>query len=572
MPRSKQRRVVDFGWSAVKLVGVSTGRSRVRFVGAQQLGFGPDSDAETFEVTLQNALIDVGEGPITVVAPSYRARSGLIGSAPDSPFATDRLEGEIRNPTASLLSAVTELPGASGDRSLKWRCEADAGVIQGYVDQLGAHAEELDRVVTVGQALAAARIRLSSSSSDTVLIHFGMASTTLVGVVGGRRIAHESSFPIGVESFLNPEGGTGAREDASLEDLARSLELDSDALETWWRHVADCLATWDSQGSEAWLSDSPFEIWMSGEGALIPGVRELVANRAGRAPLDWRANLDWEFDADIQTFLPAIGAGLAGRSSGVSRYGLAPRENVQRWKRVRLGHRLESLATVLVAGSMVGLVACSLRLQARAHRMEQRIETWRTAMSRFEEMGSRGATRRQQESRLEPLNSRQRDHLRMIAGLDAIGRALRDEDAWAVVIADDLSYADSLFVDPVPPVQTNTPPSDATNAPPVEVPVPKPARKPSLPVERRATGMVAEVVLETYDRQRVTEIIERLQSEPIFSKVDQAPPARRRDWAPAEYAPEGSWFLLDGEWARDPWASSAQGGLIPETNSEPTKE
>ena len=533
------RRVIDFGWSSIKLALVKPNGGQVELIGARRF-VTLEAEGRTnpqIEGEIQEALVSLGDAPIVVIVPSHQIQSHWVDSAAQvSGLRPDGLRSDV----------------SMGRGEGRWIAEASRSVIEGYMGMLGALRDEVVQVVSTGQAMAAAHRYFNRTIPSAALVDVG-AGSTVVALLDRGRLVFEGHFPIAGEAFVEAASRAmglefaeaerwvmelGAPEKGELTPKPRWMDAE---VRNWGEFLARVL---EEGAPQAWGSEASPGLWVVGGGSRVVGVAEEAERLSGASRSPFPEDRLGGVDADWTFYLGVAGAALTTRRSGVSDGGLAPPELASQWRQTRMARAGWIAAMVVVSLWLVLSLGAGIRLSLELGRETRKLNYVEAMEAERIRLMGRLAARREEMSKFEGVLDRWGNGWCLLGNVGTVTAAAMDQGAWVTLIADDVSYQTAPpFVPPVAP----TPPGE-TNAPPVEVPRPW---TPPAGLDRVVSrGLMAEVVFqEARDASDGFDtIFGALREESQFQSVDRRSPVETRVLVDPAFHPEGAAFTLEAQW------------------------
>ncbi|MCP5524009.1 MAG: hypothetical protein H7A46_20935 [Verrucomicrobiales bacterium] len=432
-----------------------------------------------------------------------RKLSGLDPSQLRLVYAPLRPFGRYRNPHWVTLCKREEVDSVAA-RFLV------GGEVTGGLEQGG-----LCEVTTNAQALFAASRGLRSRPENAVLIELRSRMTVVAMLVNGQG-CFATSLPDGFVSFVKAaaaDGGVDATE--ALESLRNGSGFEApgpalrEAIDRWHLRVQTAVREWLEDNPELMLVLNRLPAYVCGSGAQGGGI---VGAIPALAPLKLQA---WDGKmpgtrGDVTSYWAAYGLALHALRRGPHRLSLLPDElnaAARRRRRWRLWQRFNVLLLLaLIAALTFSLQTKRTLLEAK----ETRLTNAQTVLEAAREMVRLYSRLHRDYAALHPVLEREQFTMDVLQSLAALQREPTNRAHWYALFADSESYAAGSTL-PRGMLGTNALPVDPAVA----------AREFVIEVCLPSEGAV--------QRSNLSEIVNRLREDSIFSKVDTLPPERHRD-------------------------------------------
>lgn len=384
------------------------------------------------------------------------------------------------------------------------------GEITGGLEQGG-----LCEVTTNAQALFAASRVLRARPENAVLIELRSRMTVVAMLVNGQG-CFATSLPDGFWNFAQAAAADGGVEvEEAIAALRHGTGFEApgpalrEAIDRWHLRVQTAVREWLEDNPELMLTMNRLPAYVCGSGAQGGGIIRAMGTLA---PLKLRA---WEgrmpgARGEVTSYWAAYGLALHGLRSGPHRLSLLPDElnaTARRRRRWRRWQRLNVLLLLALATVLAGSIHSK---QALLNEKKTILMRAQTVLEAAREMVRLHARLNRDYAALHPVLEREQFTLDVLQSLAALRREPTNRAHWYVLFGDSASYAAGSTL-PRELLGTNALLPDPAVA----------AREFVLEVcEPGELGVLM---------SNLTQIVNRLRDDTIFSKVDALPPERRRD-------------------------------------------
>jgi Tfp pilus assembly PilM family ATPase len=541
---------LDGGSRRFKLLLAESDFGRIRILKEEIIDLSAEGlvSPEEIKSHLAEFLDREGRPPLALVLPEHVSTSQLIDlpKAPESEI--DKLIGE----ESIKLSGVSEsrivydfapVESLVGERQQFWVTLCQEGEIRERIARLGIEQDDLCEVTTTANALIAAYRASYPSSYRSILVHVGAQTTVVVIVLAGQG-AFATSFQMGGDFFTR----TLARQRGCTEDQAEALKREKNllsgpdrlaelcaAVDGWVAELKRQLSEWFRQNPGAAAATPPFELIASGGGLDQSGLLEYLRTQANLPLQPWAASGE-DALASTKGFEVAFGAALQALGHVPRPISLLPADYRQAWQKRLARQRLDLASAVLVVVCVVVLALGTWRkfsLYNSKQALLEKVQAGQTAVDANDSFT--GDLLAEYES-LRPVLAAQQNTLDTLKTLALLQQSRSNHNLWYVLLADQQSY----FSQPPALLATNRPAKtnllgatlDATRLGPLLVHPPAAAAltngAPTKP------GFIAELCFPgdaEASRQALSELVNGLKQERLFSKVDLLSDDLRRNLA-----------------------------------------
>jgi Tfp pilus assembly PilM family ATPase len=321
---------------------------------------------------------------------------------------------------------------------------------------------QLVDVVTTAHALLSAAQRQRLGGDNVVLVDLGANTTTVVLRVRGHGV-FATSLPRGTASFaaaLAKAAGLSAEE---AERRCRTTKLlageDADsavarAVETWAGELRLAVNEWLEDHAVLGLQAASLPAYLCGGGAAQPGLLAHVNTLPGFRLQGWPVEGGPREQPERLAFVVAEGAALHALGHVRQRVSLLPAEYRAGVHRQFAWEIVQACVVALLLG-LAGALGVGIWRQAGLLVEKRRLtESAAASLAHARRIDDRFLRINSEFERLRPVFQRQRETLRLLEALGAVGRSRTNDSFWYVLFADAASYAGGTVV-----------PGAATNAP-----------------------------------------------------------------------------------------------------------
>lgn len=503
---------------------------------------------EELQAQLHGLIAEWGHPPLALVLPQHVSISQVVDLPPAPESEIDKL---IADETIKLggvsesrivYDFVRTEVSAKG-RQQFWVTICQEGEIRERILRLGLQHEDLCDVTTTANALINAYRAANPLAARSILVHLGAQTTVVVILLAGQG-AFAASFQMGGDFFTRAI----ARLLGCSEETAEALKRDRDfltgtsasaeffaAVDGWVAELKRQLGEWFHQNPGLISSDVPFELIASGGGFDQPGLLGYIRNQAGMALQPWPKAGQSDSICPSPGYEVAFGTALQALGYSAQPVSLLPEDYRLTWQR-RLGRQRVELASLAVA------IFCAVALA---------FGTWRKAALASSKAALLAKVQAGQEAfhanemltgellleyeNLRPILAAQQNTVDTLKTLTLLKQTASNRTSWFVLLADQQSY----FSQPLATITTNRPARTnllgATLEPPRALSPPLPASPAALTNSSLARpGFITELCVPgnaERSRQTLSELVNHLKQQRLFSKVDLLSDDLRRSLA-----------------------------------------
>ena len=546
------RRVLalDGGSRRLKLLLAESDFGRFRILREEMLDLQAEGLVSSQEVKshLSAVLETWGTPPLAVVLPSHLSISQVV----DVPASPEREVDKFIAEETLKLGGVSEsriiydfvrAQSPDDNRERFWVTLAQEGNIRERLVWLGLEHEEICEVSSTDNALIAAYQSAAGASSRAILVEMGAQSTAVIGVVKGQG-AFASNFQMGGDFFTRAIARLRNCSEENAEPLKREKNLLSgpDALpefaavvDGWVAELKRQLSEWFQQNPGVSRDNPPFDLIASGGGFDQPGLLDYLKNVAGLPFQNWPRPPQADDTMPAKGFEPAFGAALEALGHSAQAVSLLPEDYRVVWRKRLSRQRIEWASAALVCLCILVLAFGTWRKLSLIQNKSRLLDKVQAGQRAVDENDALTVTLVSEYENLRPVLSAQQNTLDMLRMLALLQQSRSNRNLWYVLVADQQSY----FSQPPTLLLTNRPARtnssgvalDPTRSIPLQARTALPQLTNGVPVK---AGVIAELCVpgdaET-SRHVISEVVNNLKKQPLFSKADLLSDDLRRNLA-----------------------------------------
>lgn len=562
-PPVRQVLALDGGSRRFKLLLAESDFGRLRIVQEELIDLQAEGlvSPEEIKSHLQEFLDRSGRPPLALVLPEHISTSQVI----DLPQAPETEVDKLIAEESIKLSGVSEsrivydfvrLEAPGGNRQQFWVTLCQEGEIRERIARLGIEHDDLCEVTTTANALIAAYRAASPGSSRSILVHLGAQTTVVVIVLAGQG-AFATSFQMGGDFFTRAL----ARQRGGAEEQAEALKREKNFLsgpdasaefsavvDGWVAELKRQLSEWFQHNPGAAAAAPPFELIASGGGFNQPGLLEYVRGQANLPLQLWTQSSEPGSMIPSKGFEVAFGTALQALGHVPRPISLLPADYREAWQRRLSRQRVDLASAVLVLICILVLGLGTWRkvsLFSTKQALLDKVQAGQTAVDANESFTSDLLA--EYES-LRPVLAAQQNTLDTIKTLALLQQSRSNRGFWYVLLADQQSY----FSQPPAILSTNRPAKtnllgaaiDMPRLGPLVVHPPAAALTNGAPAK---PGFIAELCVPgdaEASRQALSDLVNGLKQQRLFSKVDLLSDDLRRNLADPKVAINDRDFVL----------------------------
>ncbi|MBK9138260.1 MAG: hypothetical protein IPM17_05770 [Verrucomicrobia bacterium] len=458
-------------------------------------------------------------------------------------------------PADSLSCEAVRLPPFGQYQRPRWLTLCKTREVDALIERYGppfaepgaeASPPQLVDVVTTAHALLAAAHRRRLGGDHAVFVDLGANTTTVVLQVRGHGV-FATSLPRGTASFaaalakatgLSPEEADLRRRTTNLFVGENADPGVAKAVEAWAVELRLAVSEWLEDHAALGLHPASLPAYLCGGGASQPGLLAQVNSLAGLRLQLWPVDDDAEAPPERLAFVVAEGAALHAFGHVRHRVSLLPPEFRMGVHRQFAWEIVQTLVVALLVG-LAGALGYGIWQQASLLAAKQAFtESAAASLAHARRLDELFIRVNSQFERLRPVFQRQRETVRLLEALGAVGRSRTNDSFWYVLFADASSYASGSVV---PAANTNGPLAT------VNGPAPNPG------TFRRE--FIAEICIPAEGeamRATLSQVLTELKASEVFHWVDALPPERRRfDLVDPRVVISNRWFGVSMEILED---------------------
>jgi Tfp pilus assembly PilM family ATPase len=556
--RPPVRRVLalDTGSRTIKFLLAESEFGRVRVLKQDLLDLQQEGlvSADEIKTHLQASLNELGSPPLAIVLPQHLSTSQVV----DLPLAPESEVEKLIHDETVKLSGVSEsriiydfvrTDSQAKNRQQFWVTLAQERDIRERILRLGIEQEDICEVTTTANALISAYHMVAPKSSRAVLVHMGAQTTVLVIFLDGQG-AYATSFQMGGD-FLTR---SLARQQNLSEQKAESLKRQSDLLngtdkipefaavvDGWLAELRGQLNEWLDHNRQSAASLESFDFIASGGGFAQPGLLDYLRTRAGFDLKQWPKSKASESISVSPGFEVALGAALQALGHSTQPVSLLPDDYRASWQKRLNTQKLEFVSLVFVLFCILALALGTwhkLSIINRQQVLSHEVGEGQKAVDANDALSADLVT---EYEGWRPLFAAQQNTTDMLRTFALLQSSRSNRSMWYVLLADQQSYF-SLSPNPPgtnKPLHTNVVGIVSSGSTATNISLARP-------------GLIAELSIpeeaETARRQ-LSEIVNGLKQQPLFSKVDLLSEDLRRNVADPKVIVSDRDFVLAMDFA-----------------------
>jgi len=504
--------------------------------------------AAELQAHLHVLIEEWGSPPLALVLPQHLSLSQII----DLPLAPESEVDKLIADETVKLSGVSEsrivydfvrTAAQPTDRQEFWVTISQEGEIRDRIARLGVEQEYICEVTTTANALIAAYRAAAPEARQSILVHLGAQTTVVVILLGGQG-AFASSFQMGSDFFTRALARLRNCSEEEAERLRHEknflagAEFSADfagVVDGWTAEVKQQLREWFQKNPAVVAEASDFVLVQSGGGFDQPGLLEYARERASLVLQPWPQSATAGDATPGKGFEIAFGTALQALGYSAQPVSLLPEEyrSASRKRQSRQRVELASFAVV---------VLCILVLA---------VGTWRELSLISVKQALLDKVRAGQESvqindllsgdlvgeyeALRPIFARQQNTIDTLTTFSLLVQSRSNRSFFYVLLSDEQSY----FTLPPAILSTNRPAKTNLAGPateplrPISLGIKSPPAALTNVVPARP-GLIAEICVPgeaEAARLVLSELVNGLKQQPLFSKVDLLSEELRRNLA-----------------------------------------
>jgi len=566
--RSPVRRVLalDCGSQRFKLLLAETDFGRFRILKQEMVDLHAEGlvSAEEIKSHLQELLAHWGNPPLALTLPQHLSISHVI----DVPATAEREVEKLIADETVKLSGVTEsrivydfvrIGAASDNRQQFWVTLCQESDVRERISRLGLEQEDLCEVTTTANALIAAYNAAAPDSQRAILVHLGAQITVVAILLGGQGV-FATSFQMGGDFLTRAI----ARLHNYSQEVAESYKRTKDFLngsesspefagvvDGWVAELKRQLNEWFQSNPALVAQVATFPLVATGGGFAQPGLLNYLETSAGLVFRPWPGSLD---TAAEKGFEIALGTGLQALGYSQQPVSLLPEDYRLAWRKRLNRQRVELASLVLIVVCLVLLGVGSWRKLSLINTKEALLDKVKAGQRAFDENAALTDDLVSEYENLRPLCAAQQSTLDTLKTMALLQQSRSNRSFWFVLMADQQSY----FTMPPALLSTNRPAKtnligaalEAAQVSPLTLRSSTTALTNNAPAK---PGLIAELCVpgdaETA-RQVLSEIVNGLKQQLLFSKVDLVSDDLRRSLADPKVIVTDRFFALSLDFAQ----------------------
>jgi Tfp pilus assembly PilM family ATPase len=537
-PPVRQVLAVDAGSRCIKLLLAESdfGRLRIRkeeLIDLQAEGLVSSDEIKTH---LQTTLENWGHPPLALVLPQHLSISQVV----DVPLAPESEVAKLIEDETIKLSGVSEsrivydfvrTETLAKNRQQFWVTFAQEGDIRERIVRLGVEQEDLCEVTTPANALIAAYRATCPLSSRAVLVHLGAQTTVVVIVLAGQG-AFATTFQMGGDFFTRALARARNCPEETAESLKRTHNLLREpeavpefveAVEGWVAELKRQLNEWFERNPGVAPDPGLFELVATGGGFDQPGLLDYLKAEAGLDLQPWPKANQPESVSPSKRFEVAFGAALQALGYSAQPVSLLPDEYRTVWRKRLTRQRLEMASLVLAMVCLLVLAFGTWHQVSLLSRKDALLKKVQAAQEAVEANDALTGELISEYEGLRPVFAAQQNTVDTLKTMALLQHSRSNRSFWYVVLADQQSYFSQ------PPALTTTNKPASTNLPSFAAVSPSTTNfwiaKPGVIVELSIPEEAESA------RRLLSQLVNDLNEQQLFTKVDLLSPDLRRDLA-----------------------------------------
>lgn len=563
--RPPVRRVlaIDSGSRRFKLLLAESDFGRFRLLKQEQIDLQAEGlvSAEETKTHLQLLLERWSQPALALTLPQHLSISQVI----DLPLAAESEVEKLIADESVKLGGVSEsrivydfvqLETQAANRQQFWVSLCQEGDIRERLLKLGIEKEEICEVTTTANALLTAYRAIAPMSRRAILVHLGAQTTVLVVLLGGQG-AFATSFHMGGDFFTRALARLRNCSEENAESLKREKNFLAGAqasaefvavVEGWVSELKRQLNEW-FQANPGLLPEVPtFQLIASGGGFDMPGLTAYLKTSASLVFQPWPKDAQAESVQPAKGFEVAFGTALQALGYSSQPVSLLPEDYRQAWRKRLARQRLELASALLIALCALLLGMGTWHKLSLISNKKELLEKVRAGQRAYDENESLSEDLAAEYENLRPLCAAQQNTVDTLKTLALLQQSRSNRPFWYVLLADQQSY----FTMPPALSSTNRPAKtnligaalEAAQATPLAL---RPFPSALTNASPARPGLIAELCVpgdaETA-RQGLSELVNSLKQQLLFSKVDLLSDDLRRSLAEPKVTIPDRYFVL----------------------------
>lgn len=562
--RPPVRRVLalDGGNRRLKLLLAESDFGRLRLLKEELIDLQAEGlvAAEEVRAHLLALIQECGKPPLALILPEHLSISQVI----DLPLVPESEVEKLIADETIKLSGVSEsriiydfvrTEAPAKNRQQFWVTLCQEGNIRERIARLGVEHEDLCDVTTTANALIAAYRATCPLSSRAILVHLGAQTTVVVILLAGQG-AFAASFQMGGDFFTRAL----ARLEECSEESAESLKREKDllkgpafcpefaaAVNGWVAELKRQVDEWFQANPKQAAEVSGFELVASGGGFEQPGLLEYLKTQAGLDLRPWPKGSRPDMAFPAPGFEVAFGAALQALGHSPQPVSLLPEDYRLSWQKRQVRQRIDLASVLLLLLCALALAFGTWRKLGLIRAKEALLNKVQASHEDLRANDSLSAVLVGEYENLRPIFAAQQNSIDVLKTLSLLQQSRSNRDLWYVLLADQQSY----FSHPPALLSTNRPVKIGLLGSAIEpfrttfTELRAAAASTNTPLAK--PGLIAELCVpgqaETA-RQTLSDLVNTLKQQSIFSKVDLLSDDLRRNLAePKVLVPDRSFVL-----------------------------
>ncbi|HVV72381.1 MAG TPA: pilus assembly protein PilM [Verrucomicrobiae bacterium] len=522
--------------------------------------------ADEIKGHLQGLMSQWGNPPLALSLPQHLSISQVI----DLPATPEKEVEQLIADETVKLSGVTEsrivydfvrTASQSDTRQQFWVSLCQESDIRERIARMGLEQEEICEVTTNANALIASYRAAAPDSSRAILVHLG-AQTTVVAILLDGQGTFATSFQMGGDFFTrslarltnsSPEIAERMKREKDLLNGSQDTHEFAGVVDGWVAELKRQLNEWFQANPALVAQVATFQLVASGSAFDQPGLLKYLEASAGLVFKAWPPGKP-ELAGARKGFEIALGTALQALGYSAQPVSLLPEDYRLNWRKRLVRQRIElaSLALLVVCAVLLGFG--SWRKLSLIKTKEALLAKVRAGQRAFDENAALTDDLVSEYENLRPLFAAQQNTMDTLKTLALLQQSRSNHSFWYVLIADQQSY----FTMPPALLSTNRPAKTNLIGAALEAAQSAPfvLRSSSASLTNTAPakpGLIAELCVpgdaETA-RQVLSEIVNGLKQQLLFSKVDLLSDDLRRSLADPKVTVTDRFFALSLDFAQ----------------------
>ena len=566
--RPPLRRVLalDGGTRWFKLLLAESDFGRLRIVKQELIDLQAEGLVSPEEIRshLEESLELWGHPPLALALPEHISTSQVVDLPPAPESEVDKLIAE----ESIKLSGVSEsrivydfvrIEGSERSPQRFWVTLCQEGEIRDRIARLGIAQEDLCEVTTTANALITAYGQAAPDASRAILVHLGAQATVVVIVLAGQG-AFAASFQMGGDFFTRSLARQSNTSEEKAEATRRQKNLLSGpeasseftaAVDGWVAELKRQLSEWFQHHPGAAEATPPFTLIASGGGFDQPGLLEYLRTQAGLPLQPWPKAVEAEDQSPAKGFEVAYGAALQALGYVARPISLLPEDYRKAWQSKLNRQRLDMASLVLLVLCFVVLGLGTWRKSSLFNSKSALLNQVQAAQTAADANDAFTSDLVAEYENLRPVLAAQQNTIDTLKTLALLQESRSNRGYWYVLLSDQQSYfSQPLSLATNRPAKTNL--LSSTEVPRLGPLLVRPTATALTNGAPAKPGFIAELCVPgdaEASRQALSELVNGLKQQRLFSKVDLLSDDLRRSLADPKVIVTDRDFVLSLDFA-----------------------